>query len=422
MSHTNLPMKKSHHNHDPNNRFKKILFAVYAFILVALFLVFYHFEDSYSQKLIQELSEDTHVENQLVGVKLLSQHDITHINSITPSSKGFLVSGSSYKHAGVIVMEFGYDWNILWRKNFQGHFYVSATELQHHYLVTTPKSPFDDDIRPGSYLLDKSHKKIIKTFTDTFSSVVACDDGFIARKNYNELYRFDRNGKIVWKQQLERGEPMRNAKTHDKDNNPLTHRGSIGKIIKTSDNYYVATGYVLQKNAEKPSPSLIKFDSNGHVLWEKIFVDQHVVFNDMIESEDGGFMLTSRTNGIEVFKTDRNGVLQWNRLYYKHPKRSYAYLWAITGIGDNHYLISGQTGSDILINIRASGEVAWTQTLNRNGYDSIRNLMSLPDRGVLLGGDSKNLLAHNSGDSAWLMKIDWRGHSKQEVFENIVQY
>ena len=100
------------------------------------------------------------------------------------------------------------------------------------------------------------------------------------------------------------------------------HYDISAKIIATSDQNYLLTGYSWDAPGSRTTIVLAKFDSTGNILWISYFGDEHDDYAlSVLETADRGYLITgtNRAQGDEgavfLIKTDINGVLQWQNFY-----------------------------------------------------------------------------------------------------------
>jgi len=180
-------------------------------------------------------------------------------------------------------------------------------------------------------------------------------------------------------------------------------------IFQTADGGYMVAGV---KGIPQGSyfSSLIRFDSLGNELWNKIYQSSTTSIGSRYaaKTSDGGYVLVgslSNQKHIVVNRTDGNGDTLWIK-EYSAPNMYGAW---ISQTDDHGYLIAGflsQNGISLgipLIKTDSSGNVQWVKRFN---LISVTDLVQTDDGGLLMTGN------YNTGSSfiPYLLKIDSTGN------------
>jgi len=115
-------------------------------------------------------------------------------------------------------------------------------------------------------------------------------------------------------------------------------------LCETNDNGYLVTGWA--DNAENLSDFwMIKTDSNGNKIWEKIYGGSNQDFGharNCYQTSDGGYIMSGYTysygNGqadVWIVKTDSMGNMEWNRTYGGSAKDV---CWSFESLNDDTYV------------------------------------------------------------------------------------
>jgi gliding motility-associated-like protein len=146
---------------------------------------------------------------------------------------------------------------------------------------------------------------------DGFDIVETPDQGFITGgwasgfEGKAMLAKFDRNGNIVWLNQLL---------------GSTFNKALVTKIRKTKDGNYLAAANLYRNDSHYIW--IIKFNENGGIIWNKELTYPNGLSNnhtDIIESADGGivivggFQAVPNFGGALVLKLDGNGNILWNK-------------------------------------------------------------------------------------------------------------
>jgi hypothetical protein len=169
-------------------------------------------------------------------------------------------------------------------------------------------------------------------------------------------------------------------------------------LVQTADGGFVLAGY--RSFVEAPSTEwnvlLVKFDSNGNVLWEKTFnnrpIDQAVA---LCATTDGGLLIGAQTEirglGADVdnwlIKTDVSGNSQWTTMIGSTPEDRLQSVYPKT---DGTFLVAGFTnpgGTNIeaaISLVSGLGEVIWTSTFGSPRSDVLFSIIEGPS-GQIIG-------------------------------------
>jgi predicted secreted protein len=143
------------------------------------------------------------------------------------------------------------------------------------------------------------------------------------------------------------------------------------------------------------------------------------IYPDLIQTSDGGFLLTGDTssygagsNDAYLVKVDANGEMQWNRTY-GGPLNESASVVCITS--DGGYAIMcitnsyGAGGNDFwLVKTDSAGNMQWNKTYGGTGVDNGYFVFQTADGGYALYGETNSFGA--GGYDVWLIKTDETGN------------
>lgn len=150
------------------------------------------------------------------------------------------------------------------------------------------------------------------------------------------IVKIDANGNEVW------------SKTHGG-----TEWDEAASISATSDGGYILSGYTLSKGAGAKDAYLIKLNSTGDIIWDKVFGDIHAdEFRDAKETPDGGFIAVgysitffsqqNQFSDLFIVKTNVNGDLVWSKLIGSDKNERASSVNITT---DGGFIVSGVTDS-----------------------------------------------------------------------------
>ena len=184
-------------------------------------------------------------------------------------------------------------------------------------------------------------------------------------------------------------------------------------------------GYIIGGTKEINGPNschgdmwLIKFDSNGNPLWEKMFgSNSYEEGRSVQQTNDGGYVITgsvstlSNQKDVYVVKTDMNGNIQWDKSY-GNGLNDIGY--SIKQTSDGGYIITGTTELDSVINIYLIktdnlGDTLWTRSFgNSFSYEIGYSVQQTTDGGYIICGSTSSLMNYiyviktdSSGNIVW---------------------
>lgn len=231
------------------------------------------------------------------------------------------------------------------------------------------------------------------------------DGGFVvsgsSRKMSNDydgfLFKTDGSGTVIWGKHF-------GGISHD-----LIHSMSA-----TSDGGFILGGYSGSFGLTNYDMYLIKTDLSGNVLWSKTYGDGDSNIGIAVkQTSDSGYILigytqssSSGSRDIMVIKTDSLGNHLWNKVYggpgFEMP-------YAVCEIPGQGYVITGDTDSggaglsDIyIIRTDYNGDTTWTKTVGLSGYDDASDIISDGNGSFILTGGS-------SSGKATIIKSDASG-------------
>jgi len=196
-------------------------------------------------------------------------------------------------------------------------------------------------------------------------------------------------------------------------------------VVQMSDGGFITCGGTKSFGGPTWNGYLIKNDSDGNLLWTKVFNGTGgEFFNGMSKTSDGGVIVTGYTStnsfgssDIWLVKTDFNGDTLWTKQYGKVTEDAG---WAVIETADGGYAITGDMHKDtitpgahrtVLLKTNSAGNMQWANLYGSNpgsevGYD----LRQTPDNGYVVLGNtgyygqgSKDILLFRT-DSVGLLK------------------
>lgn len=185
-------------------------------------------------------------------------------------------------------------------------------------------------------------------------------------------------------------------------------------VIQTSDSGYALTGEIDNASNGEGDVWVVRTDAQGNQLWNQTYgyeADSWDYGNDIIQTEDGGYLLVGETdnasNGwgdVWIIKMDANGAAEWNQTYDNGG--DYDSGSAVIPTSDG-YLITGYTSLNNtvwVIKIDPCGTVVWNRTYEQSGYNGY------PGNSIESTSDGGFVIPCTLANNASLMKIDSAGN------------
>jgi hypothetical protein len=189
-------------------------------------------------------------------------------------------------------------------------------------------------------------------------------------------------------------------------------------IKQTNDGGYIlAGGTFTSETTNKFDIWLIKTDNSGEIIWDKTFGgSEDETAWSVQQTSDGGYIICGGKDagGIDncdiwLLKTDSNGEILWEKIFGSHfSDRGYS----VQQTTDGGYVIAGDAFvpnkiNGLLIKTDSNGEKEWSKTYGGYGTDITVHVQQTNDGGYILTGyEQTNMFQYLD---LWLIKTDENG-------------
>jgi len=212
----------------------------------------------------------------------------------------------------------------------------------------------------------------------------------------------------------------------DPDGNDLWHKTYGGDdseaadtIIQTSDNGYVVVGYKYISATGRMDGWIMKLDSKGNEEWQKTYGgDKDDVAISIQQTHDGGYIVAGRTWSLGavgsdawILKLNPNGDMKWQKTY---GGKGHDVANCIVQTSDGGYIVTGDTTSfnvkqtdAWILKLNSDGEKQWQETYGGDSYDVAHSILPISAGGYIVAGNTNSFGA--GGSDIWLLKLNAKG-------------
>ncbi|HLG34923.1 MAG TPA: T9SS type A sorting domain-containing protein [Bacteroidia bacterium] len=185
---------------------------------------------------------------------------------------------------------------------------------------------------------------------------------------------------------------------------PRTFRGNINAttnfVKQTYDNGYIVAGN--SNNMWGGTNYLIRLDSNGDTLWTRIYGGNYDLVVSVHQTSDNGFIIGGITESfgadsadVYLTKTDSNGNILWTKIYGGGIRNEGAYSFNLTS--DGGFIICGYTSSYgaggydfYLMRTDSGGNPLWVKTFGGADMDIAHSVEQTTDGGFIVTGSTNS--------------------------------
>lgn len=242
----------------------------------------------------------------------------------------------------------------------------------------------------------------------------------------------------------------------------LAWQGSFGgsnadygrTLIETSEGDIVIVGYSdsangdLTENKGAEDGWIIKLSGTGTLIWQKSIGGSGSDYLwDVIESTDGGYVLTGSTTSTNgdiaanngsldtwIAQLDEQGVVEWGHTFGgSEAEEGYK----IVEVSAGNFVVFGTAASangDVSTNqgeidywmfaVNAAGTIQWEKTIGGSSWDIALAGTLTSDGGFIIGGstssNSGDVTENNGADDAWVVKLNPQGLGIASMQQNEV--
>ncbi|AKX94984.1 S-layer homology domain-containing protein [Neomoorella thermoacetica] len=200
--------------------------------------------------------------------------------------------------------------------------------------------------------------------------------------------------------------------------------GGKGRSVQqTADGGYIIAGYTNTYNVY-----LIKTDTNGDTLWERIFGSNYTEVYSVQQTTDGGYIIAGYIDpgsvgkgNVYLIKTDAKGNMVWEKTF---GGSNWDKGYSVRQTTDGGYIIAGFTrsygvGNDdvYLIKTDANGNKLWEKNLGGNYWEGGYSVQQTTDGGYIVAGvgDYSQIKTDGDGNLLWKKTLRGEGRSVQQT-------
>ena len=385
--------------------------------------------------IIKESNENNPILNDNNWVKYYGGGQGEHCNYVMQTDDGgYILVGETRSYGNgesdIWLIKADAEGNKIWDKVYGGNDYEYGKVVQQTsdggYILASATESFGPD--PGSlnmwlFKTDSNGNilwELFGTGDERIYDVKETNDGgyiFVGSikgaldSDGTDLYilKIDEDGNTLWE------------KVFDNDQGDQAN-----SIDKTHDGGYVICGSTYSAPPRNYAIWLIKTDSNAEMEWNKSFKATIYASAKMVhQTSDGGFLITGtralseewpNNEDIWLIKTDSEGNKVWEKVFGSEADDE---PYSVFETNDGNYFVAGNQGRELplylnwydilLVKFSVDGNELWKKTIGGLTNEGIRSAQQTSDGGFILGGYKFNFTV-GSSPVILLMKTDSEGN------------
>ncbi|TET23186.1 MAG: hypothetical protein E3J71_03155, partial [Candidatus Stahlbacteria bacterium] len=252
----------------------------------------------------------------------------------------------------------------------------------------------------GGYGYDEAYS--IQQTDDGGYIVTGTHDGFTSPWDGDMwLLKTDSDGDTLW------------TKTWAAENPTMTDAGNC--VSQTSDGGYIIACYADFSSATYDGIVVMKTDDKGDTLWS--YRDTIWFMECVAQTTDDAYVATGfNNNDMFLIKLDSEGTLLWKKVYGDAKQDYRDFGWCVQANPDGGGVVAGQysynydleVGDAWLLRFDSDGDTSWTRTYGSNpGFDEAYWVQPTSDGGYVLAGATETW--SSGGSDLFIMKTDSEG-------------
>lgn len=324
-----------------------------------------------------------------------SQNGFASVSMAVPTEDGYILAGEHEQaRTPDLFMKIGKDGREIWRKvvdkNYQGTARLIAAQMQSYYVIGNEKT---------TYVIDKATNEISNKLPYPLKHIVPTDnDEFIACDYANNVFRMDKNAKIIWTKQIDVSHLddefyiKYEYDPKDPTKEPIQReikkpKEGLEKLIKTKDGNFILFIKEL---------GFLKFSPSGKTIFEtKIETDGY--FKGMLEGKDGSISAIFKSKNkydmgtIKLIRLGKNGEFIKKSTVYNRVGDFL--VSAFTAYKDGYLIgINPYDKENIpILEISGDGIILDEAYLTDKGNETrLYEILNVADQGALLLGSRTN--------------------------------
>ncbi|MGD0886555.1 MAG: hypothetical protein ABSA46_17080 [Thermodesulfovibrionales bacterium] len=305
--------------------------------------------------------------------------DLTKIYSIRQTSDGgYIASGDAQFpqriDSDAWLIKLDGDGNVQWEKTVRGLHSDSAIAIQ---------QTFD-----GGYVAVGSDRTLL------FDPIQSAGTMWISK--------LDSSGNFQWQ------------KTYDSANINI----GTSSVQQTVDGGYIvgcsASAFFTTPTASAMNACILKFDGEGNITWQKAYggVDSYEIA-DIQQTSDGGYVAMGNISAFPfptynrpwIVRFDSDGQLLWQKIYDDANRKTAN---SIQPTLEGGYIVGGSTSPDNanssnawLLKLNTLGDVEWQKSYSSGDNDLVNSVRQTSDAGYIAEGNSFYFTPLISGPFPW---------------------